>query len=217
MLVKTYAKKIKGGNGYRRLMLCFHFLLWLVATAALLLCSLELLGTLGIEAVDSIVTQLKELSAPISAPAFEMLEGVIPFAGAIQIAEIAAFVLWLLLLWAWTRLLRRRYIYCQTNVGTAVYSCKVFQKFSVAALSVDNGTEDVTPEAWFTDKDMMQVSKPRRRMKAKSLVLFGFVEVPAAVEETPAEEPVVEAPVEAPAEEPREPEIQVIIREALER
>ncbi len=218
MLVKTYAKKLKGGNGYRRCMLLFHFLLWLVATAALLLCSLELLGTLGIEAVDSAVAEIKDLAAPISEPAFDFLLGVIPFAGAIQIAEIAALVLWVLLLWAWTRLLRRRYIYCQTNVGTAVYSCKVFQKFSVAALSVDNGTGDVTPEVWFTDEDMMQVSKARRRMKAKSLVLFGVIEVPEVVEEAPVtEECVEEAPAEVPCEEPSEPEIQVIIREALER
>lgn len=221
MLVKTYAKKLKGGNGYRRFMLLFHFLLWLVATAALLLCSLELLGTLGIEAVDGAVAKAKDLAAPVSAPAFEFIQGVIPFSGAIQIVEIAALVLWVLLLWAWTRLCRRRYIYCQTNAGTAVYSCKVFQKFSVLTLSVDNGTEDVTPEVWFTDEDMMQVSKPRRRMKAKSLVLFGFVEVPEVVEETPVvEESVEEVRVELPTpvvEEPREPEIQAIIREALER
>ena len=73
MLVKTYAKKLKGGNGYRRFMLLFHFLLWLVATAALLLCSLELLGTLGIEAVDGAVAKVKDLAAPVSAPAFELI------------------------------------------------------------------------------------------------------------------------------------------------
>ena len=67
MLAKTYAKKIKGGNGYRRILVLFHFVLWLAVTAVCALYALRLVNAFGIEIVDKLMdAYVKEAGSPFA-------------------------------------------------------------------------------------------------------------------------------------------------------
>ncbi len=216
MLAKAYAKKLSGGNGYRRFLIFWHLLLWLAVTAVGFFHLVETLKDLGIEAISGVLTAISDAGSALTAPIFEILGGLLPFEGSLEIVMIAVFLLWVLLFWAWVRLFRTRYICCVTNAGTAIYAGKIFQKFVPGTLSVDVDGEALLPYAWFTDEEQSVAAKAKLRVRARSIALFGEIALPEPiVEESVAEEEpaVIE---EAPAE-PVEPEIRVIIREALER
>ncbi len=214
MLAKAYATRLSGGNGYRRFMVFWHFLLWIAVTAVGFFYLVEKLIELNIEAISGVLKSISDAGAVVTKPLFDILGGLLPINGSLEILMIAVFLLWVLLFWAWVRLFRVRYICCVTNAGTAIYSGKIFQSFIPGTLSVEVDGEAMLPYAWFTDKEMSLAAKATLRVRAKSIALFGEIAIPEPVVEEPiVEEPVVE---EVPLE-PAEPEIQIIIREALER
>ncbi len=217
MLAKKHALRLEGGNKLRIFLLVVSLVLWSALTLVGLLYLPGKLEELGIEAAKAV----GDATAAISTPIFDALGAILP----IEIMMLAVFIVWLLLLFAWARLLRTSYIYCRTNAGTELYAGKILQRFFPGVLSVEVDGEDVLPTAWFTDEEMLEPAKPTLRIRGKAIALFGEIvlpEPPVAVaepEETPVEETVAEeTPVvaEAPAA-PSEPEIQVIIREAADR
>ena len=54
MLAKAYAKKLNGGNGYRRVLFFLHFFLWLAVTLVAFFHLVEKLITLNIEALSGL-------------------------------------------------------------------------------------------------------------------------------------------------------------------
>lgn len=225
MLAKTYAKKIKGGHGYRRVLICLHFILWLAVTAFGALYALRLINSFGIEAVDRVITKIKSLVAPVWDAVYSVITDLIPIPGALKITVAVALVLWALLLWAFLRLFRKRYITCISTQGTSLYYAKAWQRILPGTLTVTVDGEEIRPDVWFSDADMTVPAPAACRGGVKGLVFFARVEAPAVAEATvnetvaPTEETSaaeIVAP-EEPVVETKEPEIQVIIREALER
>ena len=231
MLARKHALRLEGGNKLRIFLLVVGIVLWSAVTLIGLLYLPEKLKDLGIAGLNGILTSITDLTAVIAKPLFDTLGGLLPIAASLEIVMAVMLVLWVLLLWGWTALLRTRYIYCRTNAGTELYAGKLLQYYYPGVLTVEVAGEDVWPTAWFIDEEMLEPAKPALRVRAKPIAFFGEVllpepeaveepvaasEEPTAVEEavTAEETAAVEAP--APVEE-REPEIQIIIREAADR
>ena len=222
MLAKSYAKRLKAGNGYRTFSVLLHVVLWLAFTA--------LLGVYLAERVAA-------LEVALLSPVYDIFATLLPFEASLEIVMLAVFAVWCLLLAVLVRLGATRYIICQTNAGLALYAAKTAQSFAPAALTVSVDGEEKEALAWFTDVDMQKPARAKMRVRGKSITLFATVELPVQEEPAPAvaeEAPVEEAPAEV--EEPlaeveevipeetveevaavQEPEILVIIREAEER
>ncbi len=207
MLVKTYAKNVDGGHGYRRFLLTFHVALWILAVLFSVMFFIEVLGA--------------DATAESYTPATSFTGFFLLLAGVLLAPNVAAAIflavsvaLAVLLVWPCLLFLRKRYIHCVTNLGTTVYAVKVYQRFSPASLSAVSGKERICPDTWYSDKNMKHPAPATCRMTAKSMLFFAKIELP----EEPAAESMVPAESAAPIERaPGEPEIQVIIREALER
>ena len=215
MVAKTCAVKLKGGNGWRRLALIVAFVLWLAVTVVCALLVMEALPLL-----ETAFASVEDIAGKITSPILDLLKSLAPQLGHGECIFLFA-VLWLLLLVAWTRYLRTRFVFCRTNAGAALYSGKIGQRFLPGTLPVLVGEEEVVPEVWFSDEDFSEPAKARIRLGAKSVALFSLVEAPAApapVEPAPEEidktltEPAVEAVI--PQTAVVEPEIVRIIREA---
>ena len=208
MLVKTYAKNVEGGQEYRRFLLTFHIALWILAVFFSVMFFIEVLGG-GATA---------EAYTPANAFTgfFLLLAGVFvaPNVAAVIFLSVSI-VFAVLLAWPCVLFLRKRYIHCVTNLGTTVYAVNVYQKFSPKKLAAFNGDEKILPDTWYSDKKMKHPAPAVCRMTAKSMLFFANIELPAE----PAAEVEAPAASAAPAVESAsgEPEIQVIIREALER
>ena len=206
MLVKTCAKNVEGGHSYRRFLLVFHLALCFLAIFFSVMFLIEVLGA---EASTEAYTPETSFTG-----FFLLLAGLLlaPKTAAV-IYLVLSVVCAVLLLWPISLFLRKRYIHCVTNLGTTVYAVKVYQRFSPAKLAAETDGEKIVPEKWYSDKKMKHPAPAACRMTAKSMLFFAEIalpEEPAAEAEQPTEAP---APVKAAGE----PEIQVIIREALER
>ncbi|MBO7293223.1 MAG: hypothetical protein J6V07_04745, partial [Clostridia bacterium] len=169
MLAKNCAVKLKGGNGWRRLALVVNFLLWLAATAV---CALLVLESLPV--FETVFASVKNVSEKVTGPILDFLKSLVPQLGRGECLLLFT-VLWLLLLVAWTHLLRTRFVFCRASAGTALYAGKTGQRFLPGTLSVCVNGEEITPEVWFKDEDFSIPAKPRIRLGARSVVLFSMV------------------------------------------
>ena len=213
MLVKSDASKVKGGNGYRRFLILLHFLLWLAATAVGLVYLLNKLVALELPVITDVLKKATDLCEPFSKPVFDAAAKLLPFDASLEVLAMALALVWLLLLWSWSRLLRRSYIFAETNVGSLVFMGKVFQVVRTPS------DEDL---AWFDDRKMDHPLPEKLRMKRRPMIIFGKVDLtedeaePAVEAETIAEpETMTEDPATEIAEEITEPEVAEEIAEEL--
>lgn len=228
MLAKSGAIKVKGGNLYRRFLLVLHFLLWVASAVIPFFYLFKKLAGFKLPYIEPCTTAIMKFLDPYATPVLDKAAELLPVARAVEILAIVSGILWLLLLWAWTRLIRRAYVFAVTNIGAEVFVGRVFQ---VIRFPSEDGV------VWFADDKTREPLKARFRMKRKPLLVFGEVEIPEeevapveapAAEEVPAPAEAVEeapasdapaAPEEVAVAEPvaQEPEILRIIREAEER
>ncbi len=207
MLVKTYAKNVDGGHGYRRFLLAFHIALLILAIFFSVMFLIEILAA--------------DATADAYTPANSFTGFILLLAGVFLAPNVAAVIILVvstvfavLLLWPATLFFRKRYIHCVTNVGTTVYAVKVYQLFRPATLAVISGGDRIVPDTWYSDKNMKRPAPATCRMTAKSMLFFAEIALP----EEPAADTAAPAAAAAPVvREPGESEIQAIIREALER